>query len=190
MSKDFSQNLEAELTLLEQQLKLVAQFAMSKLNEAAASFSHGERMLSGKSGFEGINWALPEEKGQKILAGRTSAVIVVPPLPTTPVYIEMAFRRFHSAEVAKTMKVYLNGEELELIQKGGRELAWRSYFAKYLPFLYRLGNPPFVFRSRPVVGLHQDMNNTLSIHFSNRTLSSTEKENASLAMVISISFKD
>lgn len=192
MTKHSTENLESELALIEQQLKLVTEFASSQPTQADAEFLDNEPVLSGRVGFKGINWDKPEEKGQKILAGRTFALVTVPSIPEGPTCVEIVFRRFRSAQVPTSMKVFLNGEQLLLTQrgrKGGHLTKMRSRLSKYFPSLYQLEDPPYVFRSQLLFGSHRGDNNILTFHFSPRSLRLVERDDHSLAMVISISFK-
>lgn len=192
MTNHSIENLESELSLAERQLKLVTEFASAKPTRTGAQFLDNKSVLSGRIGFEGINWDKPEEKGQKILAGRTFALITLPPCPSGANCVEIAFRRFHSAQVPALMKVFLNGEHLLLTQrvhKGGHMRKLLSRLSRYFPSLYHLGESPYVFRSQPLVGSHHADSNMLTFHFSPRSLRSIETSNHSIAMVISVSFR-
>lgn len=192
MTKHPIKNLESELSLIEQQLKLVTELSSSKTARTSAELLDNESVLNGRIGFEGINWDRPEEKGQKILAGRTFALITLPPLPTGANCVEIAFRRFHSAQIPASMKVFLNGEHLVLTQsvrKLGPMRKLLSRLSKYFPSLYSLGESPYLFRSQPLVGSHQADRNMLTLNFAPRSLHSFDVNKHSVAMVMSVAFR-
>lgn len=192
MTKHPIKNLESELILVERQLRLVTEVASSKTAHTSAELLDNEPALSGSIGFEGINWDRPEEKGQKILPGRTFALITVPPLPDGANCVEIAFRRFHSAQIPTSMKVFLNGEQLVLTQrvrKLGQMRKLLSRLSKYFPRLNSLGEPPYVFRSKPLVGSHQARRNMLTLHFAPRSLHLFDVKKHSVAMVMSVAFR-
>lgn len=192
MTKHSQENLEVELSLIEQQLKLVTEFAASKPAQTGVKFLGREAVLSGNIGFEGFNWDKPEEKGQKILAGRMFALMKVPPLPKGKNCIEIAFRRFHSAQVPASMEVFLNGECLlltQIVRKRRYIKKLRSRLSKYFPSFYNLEESPYLFRSQPLVGSYQADSNVLTFHFSPRSFPSFETSNHSIAMIMSVTFR-